>query len=354
MSGELLRTAVYANPNSSYFALAGSGGGVIGSTINTTFINASTINTSTITSRVMNGQTINTQDFNVSTIVVNQTAEYGLSIFSPTGTAANAQIVGDSSASLSLSGGNTSLTLAGEGSVYITTGSAGVLQNNNIQLEQRDTEANGKTTGVYTVANNEYSAYIELRHDEEIGDEVYTTVVGSVRVGGDLLPSTMNIALKDADGNALATVGFSSNGITSDSITTVAGANLLTQQLGGVNTQYRTKMFNNATVDLGQLMPMASVRNTTGGLEYASGSKIAQFGMMSTGSIYMPIPATTYASACNVVLAPYTVFELYTSPIGSGGSTVYNNSGNAYFSTFTAEAYLNGNAFNSYKMFFGN
>ena len=326
MSGNLLRTAVYANPATSYFALAGSGGG--GTT------------------------TVNTQTLNCSTINITQDAsEYGLTIFSGTGQPANAQIVGESSASFSVgSGGQTLVSFTGEATLNVSTGNGGGIENNVVQIEQRS----GTTAGAYIVANQDFGAYVELRHQNELAEEALTDVVGSIQCGGATLLSTMSLQLKDGDGNALATMGFSSNGITSDSITTVVGANITTQQLAGVNTQYRTKMFNTETVDMGTLMPMASIRNSTGGLEYASDSKLAQFGMMTAGSIYMTIPATTFASACNVVLAPYTVFELYTSPIGSGGSTVYNNSSNTYFSTFTAEPYLNGNTFNSYKMFFGN
>jgi hypothetical protein len=332
MSGDLLRTAVYANPNSSYFALAGSGGGGGGSP-----------------------STINTQVITTSTLTVNQPLDAMTGIIlesagGPVGMTMNAL----TTASLSVFGGEAFISATGDDARInmLINGINGM----SVSLEKitsEETPAESKV-GVFIDATDDHAGILNVRHINTAGEDGFVDVVGSISVGGGLLASTMSFQLKDGDSNALATVGFSSNGITSDSITTVPGANLLTQQLAGVNTLYRTKMFNNATVDMGQLMPMASVRNTTAGLEYASDSKIAQFGMMSTGSIFMPIPATTYASACNVVLAPYTVFELYTGPMGSGGSTVYNNSGNAYFSTFTAQPYLNGNTFNSYKMFFGN
>jgi hypothetical protein len=166
----------------------------------------------------------------------------------------------------------------------------------------------------------------------------------------------MNISLEDGEGNNMATLTFNDNGLVTGNmeITNLTlnndlivpnldtGGYVRTQQASGLTTQHEVRLFNTADIDLGQLMPMASIRNSSGGLEYASDSKIAQFGLMAPEATFMTIPGTTYASACNVVLAPYTTFELYTSSGGSGASSQYDNQSNAYFSTFTADGTLNG------------
>ena len=334
MSGSLLPTATSAAPNRSYYTAFGNGGGGgESSTINTAVINASTI-------------TVN-QPLDAMTGIILESATGPVSMI----------MSGLTTASLSVIGGPATISATGDDASVgmIITGINGM----SVSLEKRTSEETPAISkvGVFIDALDNHAAYINMRHINSAGEEdAFVDVVGSIAVGGGLLASTMSFQLRDGDDNALATVGFSSNGITSDSITTVPGAALITQQSVGLNTQYRMNLYNNMypTIDLGQLMPMASVRNATGGLEYATDSKIAQFGMMATGSNFMTIPGTTYAAASNVVLAPHTFLQLYTGGSGSGGSTLYNNAGNPYFSTFTAEPYLNGNTFNSYKMFFGN
>lgn len=330
MSGTLLPNATKASPTYAYYGGGSGPAPVIGSTVSTEFVFTSTI-------------TVN-QPLDAMTGISLESATGPVSMILNGLATASLSVIGDP-ANISATGENASvgIIISGEPSMGVS-------------LEKRTNEETPAESqiGVFIEAIDNHAVYIDMRHINSGVEDSLVDVVGSIAVGGGLLASTMSFQLRDGDDNALATIGFSSNGITSDSITTVPGAALITQQLGGVNTQYRTKLFNTATIDLGQLMPMASVRNATGGLEYATDSKIAQFGMMAPGSNFMTIPATTYAAATEVVLAPYTFLQLYTGPMASGGSTLYNNAGNPYFSTFTAEAYLNGNGFNSYHMFFGN
>lgn len=346
MSGDLLRTAVYANANTSYFATAGSGGG---------------------------GSNISAQTITASTITVNQPLgdATGLTIESAGGPA-NALIQGLTSASLSLIGGEASIGIQGStnGSLFVGTGNVIDAYNNTVQLEQRTNEETPDLSkvGMFIDGVNNYTPIIQMRHQNAVGEDAFVSVVGEITAGGTFLPSTMNIVLNDGSGNFLSGLTFDENGVTTGNMTITnltlnndlivpnltTGGYVRTEQPTGDDTGHQVRLFNQADIDLGQIFPMATVRNSTGGLEYATDSKIAQFGMMAPDSNYMTIPGTTYASACNVVLAPYTTLELYTGPMGSGGSTQYDNQGNAYFSTFTAEAYLNGNTFNSYKMFFGN
>jgi hypothetical protein len=300
------------------------------------------------------GLSFNTQNINTSTIVVNSTSEYGLSIFSAPGTAANAQLAGDASASISLSsGGVTSLSLQGDsGYIYLATGSGGVIERNNIQLEQRDTVAGGKNAGVYIVGHNDFAAITELEHREEIGDEVYTTVKGSVRVGGEQYVSTMNIGLYDASGNPLAELGFRDSGLA----TNVVSAQSFTAVNTGVGLgSVFYPGFNNANspLDILQAIPLARVLNSTGG-DATSTSGINQFGRMTPGTIAQVIPTTTWSDASKVVLAPRTFIQLYTGSGGSGASVVYSNTDNSLFATFTADPNMNTLAFNSYRFGFGN
>lgn len=332
MSGTLLPNATKASPTYAYYGGGSGPAPVIGSTVSTEFVFTSTI-------------TVN-QPLDAMTGIILESAE------GPVGMTMSAF----TTASLSVLGGEATINATGI-DARINTIISG-LNPMGVSLEKitsEETPAESKI-GVFIDALDNHAAYINMRHINSAGEEdAFVDVVGSIAVGGGLLASTMSFQLRDGDSNALATVGFSSNGITSDSITTVPGAALITQQSVGLNTQYRMNMYNNTypTIDLGQLMPMASIRNATGGLEYATDSKIAQFGMMAPGSNFMTIPATTYAAATEVVLAPYTFLQLYTGPMASGGSTLYNNAGNPYFSTFTAQPYLNGNGFNSYHMYFG-
>ena len=302
---------------------------------------------------VLSGITLDQNGVNLSTIYVNSTSEYGLSIISPEGLAANAQIIGGPGASLSLgSGGTTSLTLQGEGQVYVNTGSAGVIEQNNVQIEQRDQVSLGKTTGMYILGHNEFSPYVQFQHNEEIGDEVYTTVRASVRVGGALYPSTMNIGLYDADNNPLAELGFRSTGLATN-VMTAQNFTALNTGVGLGSVFYPG--FNNANnpLDILQALPLARVLNSTGG-DATCTSGINQFGRMTPGTIAQVIPTTTWSDASKVVLAPRTFIQLYTGSGGSGASVVYTNIDNSLFSTFTADPNMNTLAFNSYRFGFGN
>lgn len=346
--GKILPLQTHYGASQPYWAVAGSGGGSSASTINTQIINTDFINTSTITiagnDAGFGGQVLNGASFAfveggiVDTNSVALTA--GIPVCPYGTTTADARNV-----LVYPYGAEGSIASILTGGLYLNPG--GLYMAPSTICAQITADA---LTNVVINAST-FSVKNQINLDEIVNSNI---AVRAQFTCGGAYQSTLNIGLLDGSSNALATVALSSNGITSDSITAVPGATLKTQQLSGLNTQHQVSLFNGSKIDLGQLMPMATVRNSSGGLEYATDSKIAQFGMMGPGSNFMPIPTTTYSAASNVVLAPYTFIQLYTGGSGSGGSTLYDNRGNANFSTFTAQPALNGTAYNSYKMFFGN
>jgi hypothetical protein len=330
MSGTLLPTATRASATSSYFAPLGSGG----------------------------GSAVIPANLAVSTLTVNSPGGTGIALNSAV--SAGMTITGGVSAGISVFASTTVVVCQALGNdnpskIITRTPLFGPFANNNEVTISPNFNSN---SGLYIEGADPFSAGIDIEHKSGVS----TASRGVIKMGGDF-GSTMTFQLKSGGGTLLSQMNLNPNGVEISDLTVTsdldvpnlfASGIVQTEQATGLNTKHQVKLFNTSVIDVGQLMPMATIRNASGGLEYASDSKIAQFGMMAPGSNFMTIPVTTYASASNVVLAPYTTLQLFTGGSGSGGSSEYLNQGNPYFSTFTATGSLNGNAFNSYKMFFGN
>lgn len=262
--------------------------------------------------------------------------------------------------SVTLNGGSSSGSIVNTQIVNASTINAFPISSGSIDLTANSVYPGLSTVGVYIESQGNTASGIQLSHLVN-GD---VSAYGRIITGGSVYPSTMNIELIDGGDNLLSAITMNDNGITvgnlevtnltlNNDLNLAAGAVVRTEQASGLNTQHEVRLFNGNDLDVANLMPMATIYNS-GTIEFGAGSGIAHYGTMTPGSNYMTIPGTSYSGATNVVLAPYTTFTLYTGGSGSGGSTQYDNQGNRYFSTFTAQPYLNGNIFNSYTMFMGN
>lgn len=169
---------------------------------------------------------------------------------------------------------------------------------------------------------------------------------------GDAYQSTLNIGLYDSGGNPLAELGFRDSGLATNTISAQSFTALNTG-VGLGSLFYPGFNNSNSPLDILQAMPLARVLNSNGG-DATSSTGLNTFGRMTPGTIYTTIPATTWSDAAKVVLAPRTYFNVFTGPMGSGGSAQYNNSLNDLFSTFTVQSYQTSNTFNSYVLGFGN
>ena len=321
--GKILPLQTHYGNNQQYWAVAGSGGGSTSNIINTASIYA-------------------------STIALNQTGGYGNYALDVSGEIAQANVQGGfpGLATVRVNGFASQVAVSGCNVTingYVEPGrsfgfeTSGALNNIN-RLWLWNTDAGYNQLDMTTYSSG--------------------TPIGSTKLTHYENGSSNSMILSDGAGNDLAGIRMSATGggdlfaFPNVSTITAQAQTFVANQIAGVGTQYQTNLFNGNKIDVAGLMPLATVLDGEM-FRFSTDSKIAKFGAMAPGNIYQPIPTTTWSGATSVELAPYTTFQLYTSPIGSGTTIQYINQGNANFSTFTVDPLMNGTAWNSYKMFMG-
>lgn len=291
-------------------------------------------------------------DIITSTITINQTASEppGLQIGSDS--IASLYIQGGTNASMSIVGPDATIQVQGSdnGSIYVRTSLVGEDANANLFQVENDPAALTTHTNVVASidANDNYGAAINLRY---ISSGVASHQGRFEVYSNETAVSSMVVGLYDADNNPLAELGFSSNGLATGKI---SAQSFTAENTGvGLGSLFYTGFYNATPLDILQAMPLARCLGANRG-EAVCNTGINTFGRMTPGQIYQGIPGTTWSDVGYVVLAPRTYFNVFTGPMGSGGSAQYNNSANDLFSTFIAEPYHTGNTFNSYVLGFGN
>lgn len=331
-----------------YWAAAGSGGGGSSvSTINTQNILASTIILSgggsidvSYPALVLNGNPIvfsGSGDYDNSSMAIQQNGNavipYGTSTVDPN----VIQIFCEGTPDLNVPG--KILT----GGVYFNP------QQSFISSSVICSEITGDASGNVSIIGESLIAPTTIALNEIVNGAVATQ---SLIRTGDAYQSTLNIGLYDSGGNPLAELGFRDSGLATNTISAQSFTALNTG-VGLGSVFYPGFNNSNSPLDILQAMPLARVLNSSGG-DATSSTGLNTFGRMTPGTTYTTIPATTWSDAAKVVLAPRTFFNVFTGPMGSGGSAQYNNTLNDLFSTFTVQSYQTSNTFNSYVLGFGN
>lgn len=296
---------------------------------------------------------VNTSIVNTSTININPVGDgTAITIINETGPAAFGMNAA-TTASMSISGQEASLTIQGSqnGQMQVITSLVGEDANANIFEVSNDPALKTTHTNVLTniVANDNYGAALNLQY---ISSGVLSHQGRFEVYSNETAVSSMVVGLYDSANTPLAELGFSSGGLA----TNVMSAQLFYATNGGLGPgSLFYPGFTHAAdpLDILQAIPLARVLNSNGG-DATSSSGLNQFGRMTHGQIYQGIPATSWSDAAKVVLAPRTYFNVFTGPMGSGGSAQYNNQANDLYSTFTVEPYQTSNTFNSYVLGFGN